>query len=181
MRDERALATQATSQYLVDLLCDYAKPTALTDETLSRPLTLLLAEAHEARGSERFERLRVLGDGALFIGGFFSEHLETRGVALHYVSSVGARAYDGAALMLRRAPAKTPGSPPDVFRELADNFTRFVDLLSRVADALLANAATTNRAVLKLYERWLRTGSDSLARALQERGLLPLRGDGMLH
>jgi len=34
----------------------------------------------------------------------------------------------------------------------------------------------TSRGLLKVYERWLKTGSDRLANALTSRGVVPTRG-----
>jgi hypothetical protein len=34
---------------------------------------------------------------------------------------------------------------------------------------------------LKMYERWLRTGSDALADALAIHGFMPACGSGMVH
>ncbi|MBX3129005.1 MAG: hypothetical protein KF718_19975 [Polyangiaceae bacterium] len=171
--------TDAAETYVVGLLVDYARPDQLSEETLSRPLTLLLDEAMRASGHERFERLRSLGDGVLYVSGFFAEHLHTRGVERHYVSSVGARAYESAAAMLRTSGAESSG--PDVFAELAQKFRAFADLLAEVADALAARAARSDRAMLRVYERWLETGSASLADALTSRGLVPVRGSGTVH
>ena len=178
-------ATEAAQTYVVALLADYAKPDHRTGETLCRPLTLLLSEALQQAGHERFERLRILGDGVLYVSGFFGDHLQNRGVELDYVSSVGARAYGGAASMLRKSgtfSGSSEAAAPDVFSELSERFQAFVELLSYIADTVLASSAHgSNRAVLKAYERWLRTGSASLAEALASRGLVPLRGDGTLH
>src|SRR5690349_8848120 len=120
-------ATGATRAYVSSLLADYAKPGALTRDALERPVTLLLAEAKESVGRERFERLRALGDGTLYVCGFFGEHLETRGVALRYVISVGAEAYNSAASMLRAPSSGEASSAPDVFGELAARFEAFVE------------------------------------------------------
>lgn len=170
-------ATQAATTYLSALLADFAKPGALGRDTLERPFTLLLAEALDSAGSERFERLRAVGDGALYVRGFFSEHLETRGVALRYVSAVGARAYDGAASMLRRSMSSPDASAaPDVFGELATRFDAFVELLACVADRIVARSAGSDGGVLRLYERWLKTGSQEIAAALGAHGLVPQRG-----
>lgn len=174
-------ATEAAEYYLAGLLADYAKPERLEAETLDRPLTLLLDEALRAAGSERFERLRCLGDGVLYTSGFFADHLSTRGVELRYVRTLGARAYDGAAAMLRQHAHDGLGAP-DVFRELADNFAMFADVVSRVADVLQANSAhNSDRQVVRMYERWVRTGSAPLAAALAGRGLTPQRGHGGIH
>jgi hypothetical protein len=173
--DRHVEANPAVTTYLAALLADYAHPGSFTRNALERPFTLLLAEAFESAGSERFERLRALGDGVLYIRGFFSEHLENRGVELDYVSSVGARAYDGAATMLRRHTGEA-SSAPDLFGELAERFDVFVALVSGVSDRIVARSGLgSDGGVLKLYERWLRTGSSELASALGQRGLVPIR------
>jgi hypothetical protein len=178
--DRGTASTDATRAYVAALLADFATPTSLCQTALDRPFTLQLADAYDSVGHERFERLRALGDGALYLRGFFSEHLETRGVALRYVSAVGARAYDGAASMLRRGAGTDASSVPDVLGELSERFDAFVALLSSVADRIVAQSGAGAGGVLRLYERWLRTGSEELARALGAHGLLPQRGSGGL-
>ena len=175
-------ATGATRAYVSSLLADYAKPGALTRDALERPVTLLLAEAKESVGRERFERLRALGDGTLYVCGFFGEHLETRGVALRYVISVGAEAYDSAASMLRAPSAGEASSAPDVFGELAARFEAFVELIESIAARLGAQSVgTTPGGIVRLYERWLRTGSSEIASKLSAHGLMPVKGGGGLH
>jgi len=181
VRTQHFEATEAAEFYLAGLLADYAKPARMESEALDRPLTLLLDEALHSDGHERFERLRSLGDGVLYTSGFFADHLSTRGVELRYVRTLGARAYDGAASMLRHSAGEGTGAP-DVFRELADNFVNFAEVVARVADVLQANSAlTSNRQVVRLYERWVKTGSAPLAVALAGKGLTPQRGHGGLH
>lgn len=171
-------ATEAAELYLAGVLADYAKPARLESEALDRPLTLLLDEALHAAGRERFERLRSLGDGVLYTSGFFADHLNTRGVELRYVRTLGARAYEGAAEMLRSPDS----SAPDVFRELAENFARFAEVIAMVAERLHASSAhASNRDVVRMYERWLKTGSAPLANALAGKGLTPQRGHGGIH
>src|SRR5215216_316609 len=152
MRKKRVEATEAAEYYLVSLLTDYARPDARCNEALERPLTLLLDEALHAPGQERFEKLRVLGDGVLYVSGFFAPHLETRGVEVRYVTALGARAYDSAGKMLRGASGD---AAPDLFFELAEKFEQFSELLTTVAEQLQLAAAPTSIGVLKLYERWL--------------------------
>jgi hypothetical protein len=171
--------TDAAEAYLVALLADYTKPGQLGNETLSRPLTLLLDEAMQTSGSERFERLRVLGDGVLYVSGFFGEHLETRGVERRYMSTLGACAYENASAMLRQRAQDQ--NAPDLFSELAEKFRMFVSLVADVAESLRARSARTDGAVVKLYERWLKTGSSTLGDALLARGMVPVRGSGLVH
>lgn len=72
-------------------------------------------------------------------------------------------------------------SAPDLFAELAEKFRMFVSLLADVAESLRARSARTDGAVVKLYERWLKTGSSTLGDALVARGMVPLRGTGLVH
>jgi hypothetical protein len=187
VRARKVEATEQVRSYLVALLSDFARPDPARDGTFERPLTFLLDEALRATGAERFRRLRMLGDSVLYIAGFFADHIETRGVDVGYVNNVGATAYRSAASMLRRpvpSEALDAGSASDeenVFGELSRKFDRCVEVLTTVADSTLAQQARGERAVLKLYEKWLRSGSEVLARELGSRGLVPLRGEGGLH
>jgi hypothetical protein len=180
LRSRNLDATEAACSYLVDLLCEYAHPGEDAGSTLTQPLTFLLRDALEATGVERFQRLRVLGDGVLYVVGFFGGHIECKGIQRGYVISVGSSAYRHAAAMLRRSAA-ADSQGPDVLSELADKFDRFAQVLGDVADGALASGARDERAVLKLYERWLRTGSCRLAEELGTRGLIPVRGSGGLN
>jgi hypothetical protein len=198
IRSRKVDASEAAAGYLVGLLCDYAHPGEEAESTLNRPLTFLLREAQEAPAAERFRRLRTLGDGVLYAAGFFAGHMEQTGVDRSYVLNVGSTAYDQAAAMLRlgraspsreswvaairssaaRGEEREPGSGPDVLGELAEKFEKFAQVLSDVADGTLARGARDERATVKLYERWLRTGSALLAEELGARGLIPTRGAG---
>lgn len=176
-RERGVRASPAVEIYLAGLLADLAQPGAPCAEVLDRPFALQLADAATAAGTERFERLRTLGDGVLYTSGFFTERLLQRGVELDYARSVGATAYVRAAQMLRQGRRDSPG-PVEVLEELARSFRAFAELLAAVADRLRARSASSDKSVLSLYERWLRTGSAALAEALGERGLVPLRGAG---
>lgn len=185
LSERRVEASEPTAQYLVALLADFAKPDELTCETLDRPLAFLLEDALATTGQERFDRLRVLGDSVLYTSGFFLDHLQNRGVQLDYVSTLGARAYGCAATMLRhagQAAGDETQQAPALFDELAGKFTRFAEVLGTVADGLFANAAPhTGSGMLRLYERWRRTGSTQLASTLAVHGLVPTRGKGGVH
>ncbi|HEY2516502.1 MAG TPA: hypothetical protein VGI39_36785 [Polyangiaceae bacterium] len=171
-------ATDGATSYLVSLLSDYAKPDVRAEEPLERPLSFLLdAALHTAEAGPRFDRLRALGDGVLYACGFFGEHFEARGVDSAYVMGIGTTAYGAASSMLRLPSAKPEGAgAPDIYGELSTKFRDFVQVLTEVADATSAQSASNSKQVLKLYERWLKTGSDRLAQALGAHGLVPGRG-----
>jgi len=176
IRQRRAYATTAaTETYIAGILADQAHA-SVTLATHDKPLTLQLADALNQVGTERFSRLRQIGDGVLYTSGFFGEHLTRRGIEQSYVEELGARAYATAGRMMVLDRAEENG----LFEELASHFHLFVKLVHEVADHLRAGAARTEEAVLQLYERWLQDRSESLAAALASRGLVPLRGGGTL-
>jgi hypothetical protein len=177
IRARHVEATDAAASYLVSLLSGYAHPDEDAGQTFSRPLTFLLHDAMEASGQERFRRLRALGDHALYALGFFAGHIEQKGVDKGYVSSVGTTAYTNAAAMLRLRN-KIEKGPLDVLSELAAKFDRFAQVLADVAEGTLACGARDERSVVKLYERWLKTGSSRLAGELGARGIVPTKSSG---
>jgi hypothetical protein len=177
MRLQRVDATAGAMRYLVALLTDFVHPDRLAEETLERPLTLLFDEAVNAPDqADRFQRLRTIGDGVLYGCGFFHDHFEARGVDAKYVRGLGTRAYGEAGSMLRRGPERQESAGPDLFAELSENFDAFVGVVTDVADATVATGVESSRGLLKVYERWLKTGSDRLASALTSRGVVPTRG-----
>jgi len=178
LRGREVDASPATTSYLVRLLSDFAKPTDETTSPLTEPVTFLLRDAMSASGQERFKRLQSLGDGVLYGLGFFSGKLNG-GADEGYVAHVGSSAYEHAARMLRTGQGVAKG--PNVLEELALKFQRFVDVLRYVADWMSAKAARDEEALVRLYERWLKRGSEVLGSELGQRGLLPLKNPGGVH
>ncbi len=178
IRAKHVDATEAATSYLVSLLCSFTHPSEAEMSSEQRPLTFLLHDAMTAPSGERFRRLRALGDQALYALGFFGGHIAWKGIDKRYVSSVGSTAYTHAAGMLR-VKDRAGGAP--VLSELATKFDRFAGVLADVAEGTIACGARDERSVVKLYERWLRTGSSRLAEELGARGILPTRGAGGTH
>src|SRR4051812_36408824 len=77
-KNQHVDATPGAVTYLSDLLEDFVRPdaNAALHETLDRSLTLMLDEALQTPPPERFERLKTIGDGTLYLSGFFGDHLE---------------------------------------------------------------------------------------------------------
>ncbi len=175
MRARRVAATPAAEHYLSGLLVDYAK--GQKPKALDEPLTFQLRDALETRGAERFARLQRLGDGVLYVVGFFGAWLGRRGADRDYVMSVGSSAYGHASAMLRMGASQ---EGPNVLGELSDKFERFVIVLGEIADGALASSRD-DTSLLRAYERWQQTGSSKLAESLVEMGLFPMRGDEAVH
>lgn len=173
---ESALARQhleakgLTSFYLVDLLCRFTRPDRRIpfNDDEGQPLALRLARALDAGGLERRARLRNLADFSLFISGFYSDSLRRRAVDVDYYVSMGGYAYSS----LARREEDAFG---EVYAELGRKFVPFMDVLSDISER---TGQTTGRDVLRLYERWLRTGSPRAADQLISRGIPPNRSIG---
>jgi hypothetical protein len=158
---QRIAARELTSFYVVNLLTGFLQRPAEEDET---PMAFRLAEALDAVGLRQRAHLRQIGDLSLFISGFFADSLNRKLVDVDYYVSIGGTAY--AALSRYETDALS-----SVFAELADNFIRFVDVLSEVSERA---SLSSNADLLRLYERWLRTGSRRCGQLLAERGVVPL-------
>lgn len=162
---QRLDARGLTSYYLVDLLCRFTRPDARIpfNDDYHAPLALRLARALDAGGMERRVRLRNLADFSLFMSGFYSDSLRRRAVDVDYYVSMGEFAYS----VLARRDADAFG---EVYDELGRKFVPFMDVLTEISER---TGQTSSRDVLRLYERWLRTGSSRAGKQLTDHGITP--------
>jgi hypothetical protein len=158
-------ANELTSYYLVDLLCRFVRPDQRIpyNDDSGEPLALRLGRALDSAGLEQRARLRNLGDFSLFMSGFFSDSLHRSVVHIDYYVSMGEYAYAS----LSRRDVDAYG---EVFSELARNFVPFMDVLADVSEQTTSRSAVD---VLRLYEKWLRTGSPRDGQRLADRGIVP--------
>jgi hypothetical protein len=158
-------ANDLTSYYLVDLLCRFMRPDRripFSDDS-GEPLALRLGRALGSDGLEQRARLRNLGDFSLFMSGFFPDSFHRKIVDVDYYVSMGEYAYGS----LGRRDTDAFG---EVFSELARKFVAYMDVLSYVSEHSGARSSTD---VLRLYEKWLRTGSARDGQRLIDQGILP--------
>jgi hypothetical protein len=160
---QRLDANELTAYYVVQLLASYVERPVRGDEEQGVPLAMRLAQALESGGLRQRASLKQIGDLSLFISGFFSDSLNRKLVDVDYYISIGGCAYGA----LSRVETDT-FSP--VFAELAHKFVGFVDVLSEVSER---TSCASNTEVLRLYEKWLKTGSRRSSQLLIERGVVP--------
>jgi hypothetical protein len=134
---------------------------------MATPFVELLAKAAAVSGPERVNRMRSLGDSALFVSGFLPDSFDRRGVTQPYVIAIGARAY-GEVGRVRPTIASDGGPDSEVFFELAGRFEAFARVLDEVRDQ---TAMCTDGEIVRLYERWCTTRSPQLFRRLSRRGV----------
>jgi hypothetical protein len=155
------VAGELTAFYVVQLLAGFVRQPAA--DSLREPLGISLVKALESGGSAQRSSLKQIGDLSLFMSGFFPDSFRRRLVGPAYYVQIGGLAYE--ALSRRERDSFAP-----VFSELAEKFVEFVDVLSEVSER---TASTTNLDLLRLYERWLSTGSVRSGHLLVERGIVP--------
>jgi hypothetical protein len=160
----QGLATQElTAFYVVQLLTSFLQRPVAGAADDGTPLAVRLAEALESGGMQQRASLRQIGDVSLFISGFFSDSLHRKLVDVDYYVSIGGCAYNA----LSRVETDTFSS---VFAELGEKFVGFVDVLSEVSER---TSCSSNADLLRLYEKWLKTGSPRSGQLLVERGVVP--------
>lgn len=153
-----------TSYYIVSLLGEFTHIGNRAAEVMvsNEPLAIRFARALQSGGTDQRTGLKQVGDLSLFISGFFSDSLRRSLVDVDYYVSLGGYAYGSL------------GASSDVlspiFTELSEKFTAFVDVLSEVSER---TSLTSDSDLLRLYEKWMRTGSRRNGDLLAEKGIVP--------
>ena len=165
---------EITEFYLVDLLAKFLESEHLfvqqADGSIdSEPLAFMLMKALESEREQRFQQLKRLGDTSLFVSGFFGDSLANSLVDVDYYIAMGGRAYDA----LKDASRGGTGKLDVLYGELSDKFGTFVDIFAEISEL---SQLRSNRGLLKLYERFLNTRSERVARMLQQRGVALFAG-----
>jgi hypothetical protein len=172
---QRVAVEDQTEHYVVNLLTLFSDADALferdagpQDRSKLKPLALMLGEALDAPTHEaRFRGLQRLGDVSLFIAGFFSAGFARKLVDIDYHIAMGGRAYGTLAENCGPVRGRTLRQ---VFAELAAKFTPMVDALNEISETSYQHS---DRDRLRLYELWLKTGSERSRSLLRKLGVEP--------
>lgn len=152
--------TPHTNLYLVQLLQFYLMTENLdTDSTLAESLL----KAYQAERTTKLEMLKKLGDTSLYISGFFGDSLRRKIIDIDYYADIGGSAY--AAL----ASEYGHDVRAHVFSDISKRFLDYVDLLTCVSQSAQVQ---TNQDLLRLYERYVITGSELAKEQLLEKGII---------
>lgn len=149
----------ASKSYLTDLLQHFMFAENLTRETLAE--TYL--KAQNSPLPVKVDLLKKLGDSSLYISGFFGDSLSRKVVDIDYYVGMGGVAY---------GTLSTTASNEDtskMYNEFSTRFAGFVDVLTFISQDLRVQS---NGDLLKLYDRYLATGSRLAEEQLMEKGLL---------
>lgn len=168
---ERGLkADPLVDVYLIDLLKHY-----LDSKNLFKPFQVdsiekppdTLAEIYlmgmNAPAPKNKEIMKVLADRALYVSGFFGDSLQKKLVDLDYYVEMGSAAYTNLSSWTR------DDSLSQTYRVFSERFVEFVDVLSYVSEK---STIQGDQNILRLYERYIRTGSEMARERLHELGVV---------
>ena len=123
----------------------------------------MLLRAQKAEKHLRHEMLRKLGDTSLYISGFFGDSLNRKIIDIDYYADIGGMAY------VSLANEISCDDKAQIFGEFGERFLDYVDVLTYVSQ----NAEVqSNQNLLRIYERYIVTGSELAKDQLVEKGLL---------
>lgn len=168
-------AAPAVQSYLVGLLEHYLDARNLFDESTNEannknPGTLaemfLLAANSDRVG--KVDLLKKLGDRSLYISGFFGDSLERKIVDIDYYAEMGGAAYGSLAAHVSDDLAA------QVYRVFSRDFLAYVDVLTYISQKSMIQS---DQSILRLYDRYMRTGSELAKEKLIEMGVLTLPKD----
>lgn len=161
---------------MVDLLQHYLDAKNLFDpdfDETGRRIPKTLAEMYLlANNAEdqviKVELLKKLGDRSLYMSGFFGDSLQRKIVDVDYYVNMGGVAYATLASCVRE------DTSAKVYSTISKRFVDFVDVLTYISHSSFIKS---NESVLRLYDRYLTTGSELAREKLTEMGVLPLGQD----
>lgn len=165
-------------EYLVNLLEHYLDARNLFSEEVDEVTGLkkhsTLAETYlramDPSVPDRFDILKKLGDRTLYISGFFGDSLNRKLVDIDYYAGLGGAAYGNLAEIVSEDQIST------VYRTFSRHFLDFVDVLTYISQKSFVQS---DEGLLRLYDRYLKTGSEMARERLVEMGVIPLSPEQM--
>jgi Mor family transcriptional regulator len=176
MNQRKIKAIPLVENYLVNLLQQYLDAKNLFESEYAsesgqkNPKTLaeMYLMAQSAEPAIKTEMLRKLGDRTLYISGFFGDSLRRKVVDIDYYADIGGAAYRTLAHCTRE------DTLAKVYTTFSKRFLEFVEVLAYISEHSFVKS---DESILRLYERYLRTGSALAREKLEEMGVVTLPQD----
>ena len=170
MQNHGVSANPSSFDYLVDLLVKTissenffkVNPAGQYEDTLLFDLYVQYAQSPK---EQQMAVLQRIGDLCLVISGYFGESLQSKLVDVEYYFGMGGTAYETLSCLENNKQSK------GVYRELSGKFQPFSNVLGEMSER---SGLQSNKDILRLYDRWMATGSDRLRKILNEHGIQPV-------
>ncbi len=162
-------AQPLAKNYLIRLLEHYMLADNLfetSEETGKRKngtLAEMYLKAGQAVPAVRVDLLKRLGETSLYISGFFGDSLAKKIVDIDYYAQMGGVAY------ATLADEEVTNIYSPVYKDISRRFLEYVDVLTYISQKSLIQS---DEDLLRLYDRYLVTGSKLAEEQLVEKGML---------
>ena len=154
--------------YIVNILEFYLDAKNLFEEDSAgkrknETLAEMYLTANQLPQSQKTGLLKRCADRSLYISGFFGDSLNRKLVDIDYYADVGGAAYSSLAntvqddLMIQ------------TYQHLSDRFLDYVEVLTYISEK---SYVKSDQNILRLYDRYLKTGSDLAKEKLIELGVM---------
>jgi hypothetical protein len=160
--------------YLVSILENYIKTDNLFDtqtdngKLTRETLAEMFLKSQSLNGNAKIELLKKLGDVSLYVSGFFGDSFERKVIDVDYYINMGGTAYGTLAQEIRQDTSRR------VFNEFSRKFLEFVDVLTLISQKTFVQ---NDESILRLYEKFLKTGSELARETLEEKGIVTIPFD----
>ncbi len=161
--------------YLVHLLKHYLNSKNLftpfqNDSTEKPPDTLaeMYLSAMNAEPPKNREIMKILADRTLYLSGFFGDSLHKKTIDIDYYADIGSAAYQNLATWTKEDTVAA------IYKTFASRFFDYVEVLSYISEK---SSIQTDQNVLRLYERYIKTGSEQAREKLSSMGIATLPKD----
>lgn len=137
------------------------------DQAENPPQTLaeMYLVAMNSEALRRKEIMKTLADRSLYLAGFFGDSLQKKVVDIDYYSEMGSAAYFNLASWTKEDHLS------EVYQTFSKRFLEFVEVLSYMSEK---SAVQADQNVLRLYDKYLKTGSEMAREKLNQMGIVTL-------
>jgi|GEM_PF-117934 hypothetical protein len=124
-----------------------------------------LLKAVQSEHKTKVELLKKLADRTLYICGFFSDSLQRKIIDVDYCVDMAGTAYG---LLAESSREETMA---EVYSTYSRRFNEFVEALNYISEKSQIQSASN---VLRIYDRYLKTGSGLAREKLSDLGIVPI-------
>lgn len=171
-RQRKIKTFPAAETYLVHLLKHYLDSknlfTPFQEDSQEKPPQTLAEMYLIAIGAEppkNKEIMKVLADRALYLSGFFGDSLQRKIIDVDYYVEMGSAAYYNLSVWSKEDVMTS------VYASFSKKFGDYVDLLSYISEK---SQVSSDQSVLRLYEKYIKTGSELARDKLHELGVVTM-------
>ncbi len=161
--------------YLIHLLKHYLDSknlfTPFRDDAAEKPpetLAEMYLLAVNSQSPKNREIMKILADRTLYLSGFFGDSLHRKVIDIDYYADIGSAAYSNLAAWTKEDTVSS------IYKTFSMRFFDYVEILSYISEK---SSIQTDQNVLRLYERYIKTGSAQAREKLTAMGIATLPKD----